>query len=467
LVIAVISQNLIIDAYRRSGTSTIESASTDEKDEEPGWTAFKANRLLSRQHGVHRSVLKYGAAYCVVLPGSMGDGNDEGVVVPAAVIRPVTPKRLTAFYEDTDDEWPQLAVEAYYVSDASAPGKERLIVTLYDDQSRYMLQSTQDGPVTGNSVNLELMSEASLFSGGKPAVADHDLGVCPVVRFTHESDLDGDGDVNGEVDPLIPIQDQINFGTFNLLMAEQYGAFRQRWVTGMVAPVDEEGRASRPFNPGVDRILASEDPATKFGDFSVTDLGPYLNAREASVRHMATISQVPPYHLLGQIANLSAEALAAARDGLDRRVGELQGVLTDSWRNVFRLASKASGDKEGWQDLNGSVYWRDTSAKSFAATVDALGKAAQMLGIPVTELWRGPRRPTADDVNTWIKAATEQGAVAELNKLLEGLSTGGLMQATPSPEAPYQIGQVGEKMPRGFVKPTNQPPSATPPGGAP
>jgi hypothetical protein len=144
-------------------------------------------------------------------------------------------------------------------------------------------------------------------------------------------------------------------------------------------------------------------------------LDPYINARDAAIRHMSTISQVPPYHLLGQIANLSAEALAAARDGLDRKISELQSVNTDPWRNVFRLSSKASGNIAGWNDLNGQVIWRDTSARSFAATIDGLTKAAQMLGVPVEELWRRIPGVTADDINSWLIAKQRADAQATID----------------------------------------------------
>jgi hypothetical protein len=165
------------------------------------------------------------------------------------------------------------------------------------------------------------------------------------------------------------------------------------------------------------------------------------------------MAQVPPYQLLGQISNLSAEALAAARDGLDRKISELQGILTDSWRNVFRLSSKAAGDTAGWSDINSTVIWRDTSAKSFAATVDALGKAAQMLGIPVTELWRRIPGATADDVNAWIKVATEQGALKELNDLINASLTGDMMTQNPSAQSPYQEGSVGVRHVSGYSQP--------------
>ena len=239
-----------------------------------------------------------------------------------------------------------------------------------------------------------------------------------MVRFLHDIDLDGEMDVSGVAEPLIPLQDQINTTTFNLLMSQQYASFRQRWVTGMV-PDDEEGRPREPFRSGVDRLFVAEDADTKFGEFSETALAPILDSREASIRHMSTISQVPPYHLLGAVANLSAEALAAARDGLDRAISELQSVLSEPYKQTLRLAGLAAGNETAWEDRTSTVVWRDTSARAFAATADALGKVAQMLGVPATELWSRIPGVSAEEVARWKAVAESQGALAELNRLLE------------------------------------------------
>jgi hypothetical protein len=287
---------------------------------------------------------------------------------------------------------------------------QRVIVTLYDESARYIMIGNVGSSTSGvQTPSLTLADPGDPFLNGQSPISMHGLGICPVVRFLYESDLDGETDCSGEVEPIMAIQDQINFTTFNEMMSEQYQAFRQRWVTGM-SPADEEGREATPFRPGVDRVWAAEDAATKFGEFSETQLTPYLDSREAGIRHMATITQVPPYHLLGQIANLSAEALAAARDGLDRKVEELQAILTDPWRNVRRLSGLAAGDKTIWNDINAQVMWRDTSAKAFSATIDGLGKAAQMLGIPAEELWRRIPGATADDVNSWMEARQNEEA---------------------------------------------------------
>ena len=454
LIVSGISQNLHVDGYRRSDAKSPELGgnitvpATPLSTEEPGWLAFKVNRMISRQHGVHRSILKYGAAYCIVLPAEMATEDDTQQPVKTAVIRPCSPRRVTALYADLADEWPQLAIETYTLYDASYPGKSKRVVALYDDNSRYMMV----GGAEPGSANFQLMSDDDPLIQG-PAVSDHGMGICPVVRFMHNDDLDGEEDVTGEVEPLIHIQDQVNFGTFNLLITQQYAAFRQRWVTGMQAVADENGELKATFKPGVDRVWAAEGADTKFGEFSASSLKEDIESREASIRHMATMAQVPPYQLLGALVNLSADALAAARDGLDRKVSELQGIITDPWRNVFRLASKAAGDSDGWADINSSVIWRDTSAKSFAATVDALGKAAQMLGIPVTELWRRIPGATADDVESWVKTATEKSALNELNDLLNSALTGNMQEESPNQDQPYQKGSLGVRHTAGYSQP--------------
>jgi hypothetical protein len=190
---------------------------------------------------------------------------------------------------------------------------------------------------------------------------------------------------------------------------------------------DEDGNVREPFRSGVDRLFAAEDADTKFGEFGQTDLSGFLKSAEATIQHMATISQLPPYYLLGQTINLSAEALTASRDALDRKIEELQGVLNESIKQALQLAAKADGDTDAWNDYGAVVVWRDTGGKAFAATVDALGKLSQMLGVPATELWQRVPGTTADDIERWRAAATSTDALAELNQMLERAMTKGAM----------------------------------------
>lgn len=381
LIVTVVAQNLYVDGYRPAGKD--ENASP--------WEVWQANRLDARQHGVHRAALTYGAAYTLVMPGK-----------PVPVITPFSPRRMTAVYADpVNDEWPIFAIEDRLENTA---GGQRRVVRVYDDQARYTLCGKPDG--------------SELAMDGDNAVMTHGMGVCPVVRFVNTEDLDGDG-VLGEIEPLIDAQDQLNMTTFNLLMAQQYAAFRQRWVTGMAPPQDEQGNPVEPFRARVDGVFVAEDADTKFGEFGATDLGGYLNSREATIRHISTLSQVPPYHLLGQMVNLSAEALAAARDGLDRKIDERESLFGESWEQTLRLSALAAGDTDAWNDTAAQVVWRDTSARSLAQTVDALGKLVTMLGVPPQELWERVPGVTQTDVGRWKVAAEQGDAMGRLNGIIE------------------------------------------------
>jgi hypothetical protein len=407
LLIDVVSQNLYVDGYRPA----------KKDDNAAAWKIWQANRMDGRQHGIHRAALKYGISYTLVMPGEIpGEGDSKPTKMP--VITPMSPRRLTAFYADPcNDEWPIYAVECTQQRVKGSDGKlvSRQLVRLIDDTSAYSFVADERDSVTWQGVQA------------------HDLGVCPVVRYLNQADLDEDEAVAGEVEPLIHIQDQINSTTFGLLMAQQYAAFRQRWIAGMV-PEDESGRPRAPFNVGVDRLLVAEDPTTKFGEFEASDLGGYIKSREESIREMATISQTPPYYLLGQMANLSAEALAAARDGLDRKSDERKSTFGESHEQTLRLASLAAGDKTGWDDTSSQVVWRDTSTRALAATVDALGKMAQMLGIPVQELWERIPNVTQADIARWkATAQATNDPFRQLNDQLEHIG-GGLIEEGATPQ---------------------------------
>jgi hypothetical protein len=236
LVVTVVAQSLFVDGYRPEKSP----------DNAKAWEYWQANRMDGRQHGLHRAALKYGVAYNLVLPGTL----DEQTM---PVITPKSPRRMTAFYADpVEDEWPLLAVEVKVEN--TAAGKQRRIVRLYDDKCRYTLTGAAE-------------QNAKLRLDGADAIEEHNLGVCPVVRYRDGDDLDGDDSVRGQVEPLFDPQDQLNATVFGRMMAEQYAAFRQRYVSGMV-PTDADGNPKAPFQAAVDRLWVAEDSDTKFGEFS-------------------------------------------------------------------------------------------------------------------------------------------------------------------------------------------------------
>jgi len=381
LIVSTIAQNLYVDGYRRK----------EESSDAKAWEIWQANRFDLLQAGIYRSALQFGYAFAVALPGTRNtpDGEED---MPQ--LRPVSARRMIAAYEDEIlDEWPQYAVE---ISTGFTADGEKFTAYFYDDEN-IIEYSARD--ISWNDLK-------------HVDTRKHGTGFCPVVKYRNIIDLDGNN--WGEVQPLLNVQDQINFTTYGLLMAQLYSAFRQRWATGLDRTTDENGSPMQPFRPMIDAIIASESTDTKFGEFAATDLNGYLKSREEGMRGMAIMSQLPPYQLIGTGDLASAEALAAARDGLDRLVNERQQSFGESHEQLLRLASKQNGDTTGWNDQSAQVVWRDTSTRAFAATVDALTKLASGLGIPVKALWEKIPGVTKKDVERWSEIAEKEPDALDL-----------------------------------------------------
>jgi hypothetical protein len=361
IVVSAVAQTLYVDGYR----------SPKESDESPAWEVWQKNKMDAGQIGVHRAALAYGASYVTVLPGT-----------PLPVIRGYSPRDMTTLYSDEEPDWPQRALRY------DSKGK---LWRLYDDESIWTF--------SGDKTALQFVKEEK-----------HGAGYVPIVRFLNQIELDCDNP--GEVEPLIELQDQIDHTTFSLLVAQHYAAFRQRYIIGWVA---EDEKAL--LTAAASRIMTFEDTPEdiKVGEFEQTQLDGYLESREASLRHAATISQTPVHELIGQMVNLSAEALVAAEAGQRRKVNERQASFGESWEQVLELAATL-GNYE--VDEAAEVRWRDTESRALSTVVDALGKMATMLGIPSQELWERVPGVTQQDVERWKETAKQNDAFAQLGAML-------------------------------------------------
>lgn len=379
LVVDTVAQSLYVDGYR----------APKAEQEDPAWRIWQQNKLDARQMAVHRSCATYDVAYATVLPGE-----------PVPVIRPVSPRSMTVVYGE-DDDWPMWALER-----RRSAVKGRTLYRLFDDEQVYWMNVDSDGKVQYVS------NEA------------HDLGIVPVVRFLDEADPDDE--IADKFEDLIPIQDQINFTTFGLMIVQHFGAFPQKWIAGWTpekeaedSDTEEEARtkvAAARQKVGANKVLTFEDPETKIGQLAAAQLDGYIESRRDSLRNLAAIAQMPAHELRGELVNLSAEALAAAEQSERRNITESETMIGESWEQTLALAASIAGEET---DPTAQVRWKDTEARALAATVDALGKLAQMLGVPVEELWEKVPGTTQQDVARWKAARAKGDPISQLNGILE------------------------------------------------
>lgn len=387
LIVTSVVQNLYVDGYRLP----------DRQEDSPQWDWWRRNGMKRRQIAVHRDAVGYGLAYVTTVAGV-----DPLTGKKQPVSRGVSPRQMLAVYDDpVADDWPQFALQAV---PAKVKGSEGWSLRLYDNEFVYFLECDSGG--TG--VDLKRWRE-------------HGAAVCPVVRFCNQ--LDNEGRAPGEIEPFIPLLGRIDQTIFDRLVVQRFGAWVVRTISGMSKPDGvsdadwETYKARAKMALTVDAILVAEDADTKLGSLPATDLSGFIASGETDLRQLAAVSQTPAHEMLGQMANLSAEALAAARASLTAKCEETRYSFGPSWDQHMRLNSHVMDDTEGADNFAAEVRWRDTEIRSLAQAADALGKLSTMLGVPVELLWEKIPGWTDNDVDR-ARALVQKGGIEALMQQL-------------------------------------------------
>ncbi|MFF3975272.1 phage portal protein [Streptomyces sp. NPDC001828] len=404
LLVKTPAQSLAVEGYRRQSDGPVTQTPAE-------WEAWQGNRMDARQAPIMRAALTYGQSFVTVLPD---------VADPArTVIKGVSPRLMYAAYDDpAADELPLWALQV-----ESVPTQDGVETRawLFDATTVYdVMVGGKEGPKV---------------IGSRP----HGFERPPVVRFAPDIDLEGR--VTGVVEPMIPIQDRVNQTVFDLLVSQTFGSFKVRTISGMAPEFvrDADGELVYdsttgkpkvvPIQADASRFLVAPDPDTKFSQLDETPLAGFLEAIEMGAKHMAAASQVPAFHLLGSLINLSAEALAAAEAALSRAIDEYQHALGESWELVLGLVAIRGGQE---MDPHARVQWKDMASRSLSQTVDALGKAVTMLQVPPRALW--PRIPgvTATDVEEWAQMQEQADPALKLAASMAKAVAPPLAEVTPN-----------------------------------
>jgi hypothetical protein len=377
LVVTTTAQCMYVDGYR----------SPDHPANAAAWETWEANDMDTRQIAIHRAALEYGTAYMTVLPGTDNTGSKR------SVMRGVSPRRMLAMYQrPSEDDWPMYAVRV-------EPAGRSYGVEVYDEEAIYTL-------------TLDAQTDKTVYV----TYAEHDGGVCPVIRYAH---MDLEGRASGDVEPYISVAARINKTSLDRLLVQHFDSWKVRTISGLAAPDDEEEANRKKFRLRQDDLLIAEDPDTKFGTLDETPLEGFIRAWESDIEALAAVAQVPSHNLTGKMVNLSAEALAAARASLSQKVTEWQKALGKSHEQAMRFAAGLEGDAVAAADYEAHVTWQDMEIRSMSQAVDALGKASQMLGVPQQALWGRIPGVTASDVTEWSNMARSSDALGNLTDLLD------------------------------------------------
>jgi hypothetical protein len=402
LVLDVFSQSMKVANYLSSKT----------KETADPWQWWQRNKMTARQTGLIRSALQYGVGYTTVLP-SLDPVNGQ----PGVYIRAMSPRQMTCLYGEpvewvpgvtpVDDDWPILAMEV-----------RNRAIRLYDEQFVYFVGVHQvpesalgwTDPLYSGLANFQYLDQR-----------EHGVGICPVVRFRDKWLLNGEEQF-GIVEPLINMQARVDETTYEMSATQYFTAFAQRWVAGW-RPQDE--RQALTMAAGDVWYFSSKD--VKVGQFAAGDIKGYIDAKQSAIRDIAAISQTPAQNLgVDALVNISEATLAGLEAGKDRKTAEIQTALGESFEQLLRTCAHITGDKSSSLDYDAQVKWQDSTARSFAQTVDGLVKLTTGLGLPEEMAWE--MIPGAS--KEWVDRAIQIRDEAKQEILA------GPLQLPPAPMAP-------------------------------
>jgi hypothetical protein len=199
------------------------------------------------------------------------------------------------------------------------PGEDgKLRITMYyPDRLEYY---------TSMSVNPHSYKDFKLDESVDPNPSPNPYGIIPVFHFRKERRK-----IRGDIEGVRPIQDAINKLLADMMVAAEFGAFRQRWI---ISNADTQSLRNAPNEiwsiPAGDGI----GQQTQVGDFEPTDLNVYIRAVDHFSTAIAIISRTPKHFFYGQGGDPSGESLIALEAPLNDKCSLYIDRFKAEWRKV-------------------------------------------------------------------------------------------------------------------------------------
>jgi hypothetical protein len=362
LIVDAVEERLNIEGFHLGG---------DKVGDKKAWQFWQANHLDADSQLAHNEALVHGEGYVIVWAGD--DDKVPLITVESALQCAVAyvagnPRaRAAAIKRWVDDD--NFEMLTLYMPDA-----------IFKYRSRTKLASNGYRSEANPARWVERPAGNELWPLNNP------LGVVPMVPIVNRPRLLKPG--VSEIKRVVPLQDAVNKMVADMLVASEFGAAPQRWATGLDVPRDPEtNKPLAPFEHMIDRLWTAKDAATKFGQFSQTDLTIFVKAVEMLVQHIASQTRTPPHYfaLTGQFP--SGDAIKSAETGLVAKCRRKMVHFGEAWEEVLSLGFAVIGDRKRAAIKESEIVWGDPESRSEGQHVDATVKL-KILDVPNEMLWK-------------------------------------------------------------------------------
>jgi hypothetical protein len=275
------------------------------------------NIMALETDDLHEALLVTGESYLIV-------SLEEGEAIPSLYYN--DPRLCHAFYRSDKPREMRMAAKMW-VNDFGTYS----LTLYYPDRLEYYITSQKAENV---GVASAFVADTSVYPEG---VAPNPHGQIPVFHFAINKRK-----IIGDLYNIVPVQNGINKLLTDMMVAAEYGAFKQRWVISNADPGVLKNSPNEIWS------LAAGDgagQATSVGEFSATDLKNYLDAINQLAGDIARMSRTPKHYFFSQGGDPSGEALIAMEAPLNRKVQDRIERVEPVWKSAFQFALELAGIK--------------------------------------------------------------------------------------------------------------------------
>jgi hypothetical protein len=275
---------------------------------------FEETELDLDADDVHKAMLAIGEAFVIVWP------NEDGT--PGAYYN--DPRMCHVFYDEENPRKKGLAAKWWQEVDG------HWYVTLYytDRLEKYRTKTAKKKDHTAPVKASALMP---LVEGEE--WEKNPYGEIPVFHFRADRRK-----IKGLLADVIDIQNAVNKLFADMMVAAEFGAFKQRWF---ISNADLDALKAAPDENIV--IPIDDEGGAQVGEFSATELTNYLNGMSSLVESISAITSTPRHFFFGQGGVPSGEALIALEAPLNKKVERLIRLVTPVWKRVAAFMKKVEG----------------------------------------------------------------------------------------------------------------------------
>ena len=292
---------------------------------------WESNELAIESDDIHTHALVCGEAFLIVWPDDTGETGEAYFN---------DPRMVHMVYDATNPR------KKAYAGKLWTDDNDKARMTMYyPDHLEYWSTTQKSEDVTSANAFNPIAGDALRQAQGATGAnwPNNPYGIVPVFHFRNNRRMVSD------LNNVVPLQNGINKLLSDMMVAAEFGAYKQRWV---ISQSTVEGRISSA--PGTVMDLPAGDgvgQGTQVGEFTATDLKNYLDSIDNLSGAIGKITHTPKHYFYNGTGDPSGEALIALEAPLNKKASERIKRFGPVWRQVGAFLLQIAGISMDWNDI--------------------------------------------------------------------------------------------------------------------